>query len=89
MSESDIIKAVTVRLTGLPPDPEGMNDMRSASATVAMSQYLKEGAPLSDLLCDLMHWADRHSEDSEYDLSFEGSLARARRAYIEETTSNV
>ncbi len=69
---------------GPPPDPENMNDDRAMWAGTAVKCFMattgtdKDNA-LSDLLADLMHWADRNQED------FDAELNRARRAYQEET----
>jgi hypothetical protein len=70
----------------LPPDPEEMNDLRAAWAGAALCQFRTccrtdyEDA-LGDLLCDLMHWADRANFD------FDAALFRARMHYEAETTS--
>ena len=64
----------------LPPDPEGMNDDRAewAASTIRHFQCITgtdyEDA-LSDLLCDLIHWADRNKCD------FDAELIRARAHY--------
>lgn len=76
----------TAKPKQLPPDPEGQNFNRAAWADVGLRAFQEETKTddedlLSDLLCDLMHWADRSGED------FEGRLERARRAYREETCS--
>lgn len=68
----------------IPPDPEGMNDDRAASAEAAItafvrSMYTDREDALADLLCDLMHWADREPVD------FDAELARARFHYNAET----
>src|SRR5262249_5299910 len=68
----------------LPPDPEEMNEHRSAWAAAALESFQRlTGADdtdaLPDLLCDLMHWADRNEFD------FEAALWRARMHYEEET----
>lgn len=76
------IAAVTKRLTGLPPDPDGMNGERARFAGVALEHVCgtdREDS-LSDLLCDLMHWADRN------DLDFQNELERAIRNYHSETS---
>lgn len=68
----------------LPPDPEGMNESRADWANEAILAFEavtgtdREDA-LADLLCDLMHWADRNGED------FDKQLSRARQHYVEET----
>lgn len=68
----------------LPPDPEGMNDRRSAWAGAAIRAFREAtgtdaGDALCDLLADLMHWADRHHYD------FEAALTRGRDHYEAET----
>ncbi len=68
----------------LPPDPEGMNDKRSAWAERALRIFMKAtGADqedaLGDLLADLMHWSDRNNFD------FETALFRAQGHYEAET----
>lgn len=68
----------------LPPDPDNMNVARARFAEVALDAFIREtgtDAPdaMSDLLCDLMHLADRAPE------SFAVSLKRARRHYAAET----
>lgn len=72
------------RPSPLPPDPEGMNDKRSAWAAKAIAAFQQETGvededALADLLADLMHWADR----SNYD--FDATMDRARFHYIAET----
>lgn len=70
----------------LPPDPEGLNDDRSSWAGIAIAAFMAatntepENA-LSDLLCDLMHWADRRGE------CFDSRLEHARHHYAEETSA--
>ena len=71
-------------MTRLPPDPEEMNDNRAAWAATAILSFQQETGTddenaLTDLLCDLMHWADRNGED------FENELCRARMHYEAET----
>lgn len=68
----------------LPADPDGMNDKRSDWAHGAIAHFEKTTGTdredaLSDLLGDLMHWADRNQTD------FETELARARGHYADET----
>lgn len=70
----------------LPPDPEEMNDSRAEWAAVAVRAFQKATGTdpedlLSDLLCDLRHWADRNGE------TFATQLERANRNYLEETQS--
>lgn len=69
----------------LPPDPEDQNDARAEWTGAALAAFqsqtgTEDDDALSDLLCDLMHWADRHNED------FNAELARARNHYDVETT---
>jgi hypothetical protein len=72
------------RKPDLPPDPDGMNDDRSAWAGTALALFMQltgtehEDA-LGDLLADLMHWADRNQYD------FDAALERARGHYEAET----
>ncbi|OWK35436.1 hypothetical protein [Fimbriiglobus ruber] len=68
----------------LPPDPEGMNDKRSAWAGAAIAAFQEttgtdDEDALSDLLGDLRHWADRNNYD------FEAASLRARCHYEAET----
>ena len=68
----------------LPPDPEGQNNNRAwwAQAAIAAFRHATRTDPedaLPDLLCDLMHWADRYGQ------SFDVMLDRARQSYEEET----
>jgi hypothetical protein len=70
----------------LPPDPENMNDARANWALAALRVFhnetgVDEGDALSDLLCDLMHLADRKGWD------FDHELERARMHYEAETLS--
>lgn len=69
------------------PDPDGMNDDRAEWAQQAVDafQLATNTDPenlLADLLCDLMHWADRNAETAG---SFEAALARAQSNYEAET----
>ena len=69
----------------LPPDPEGRNEDRSQTALDALRTLVTStGADtedaLSDLLCNLMHFADR------YDFDFESELGRAEMHYRAETS---
>lgn len=73
-------------MSRLPPDPENMNDDRAEWAASALRHFqCTTGADyedaLGDLLCDLMHWADRNNFD------FEAALFRARGHYEAETSS--
>jgi hypothetical protein len=68
----------------LPPDPDNMNDQRSDWAGAAVAMFVQrtrtdQEDALSDLLGDLMHWADRHGFD------FDNELDRARTYYGDET----
>lgn len=72
----------------LPPDPERLNTRRAEWAESALHAFMhttgtESDNAVSDLLCDLMHFADRDSE------SFAQSLRRARRHYAEETSREV
>lgn len=65
----------------LPPDPEDMNAMRAAWARVALRAFMDvcrtdDEDALGDLLCDLMHLADREAL-----LDFEQALETARMHY--------
>ena len=69
---------------GLPPDPERKNDSRSEWAGHALAAFMSQtgadaGSAVTDLLCDLMHLADRTGTD------FDADLARARMHYACET----
>jgi hypothetical protein len=68
----------------LPPDPENMNDARAHWALAALHAFhtatgVDEEDALPDLLCDLMHLADRKGWD------FDPELERARMHYEAET----
>lgn len=70
--------------TAVPPDPEKMNDERARFADNAIKTFVRFGGcdeenSLGDLLCNLMHWADRNNFD------FDAALERAQRNYGEET----
>ena len=70
--------------SSLPPDPEGMNDHRSAWAGEAIATFmLATGTDLedavSDLLVDIRHWCDRHNID------FDVEQGRAVAHYEAET----
>jgi hypothetical protein len=70
----------------LPPDPEKMNGDRAEWAAAALRHFqcvtgTDYDDTLTDLLCDLMHWADRNTGD------FEADLSRARMHYEAETTT--
>lgn len=68
----------------LPPDPDNLNSDRAKWAGDAIVAFMfttgtEPENVLSDLLCDLMHWADRREE------CFESALEHARWHYAEET----
>lgn len=70
----------------LPTETTEMNDLRALWASQALSEFEREtrcdreaGESISDLICDLAHYADRN------DLSLTALLARAERHYLEET----
>jgi hypothetical protein len=70
----------------LPPDPEKMNGNRAEWAGAAIRHFqcctgTDIDDALCDLLCDLMHWADRN------DFDFEAQLRRASMHYEAETSS--
>ena len=69
----------------IPPDPEDQNTDRADWANVAIIAFRDHTNSdredlLSDLLSDLMHWADRNNCD------FRSELDRAFRNYDAETT---
>jgi hypothetical protein len=71
----------------LPPDPDGMNFDRASWADKAISAFqhatgTDRDAALTDLLADLMHWADRAG------YGFREALDRARSHYEAETTGD-
>jgi hypothetical protein len=71
----------------LPPDPEEMNDRRSAWAGEAITVFMRAtGSDLedavSDLIADIRHWCDRHG------IPFEVELDRARFHYEAETLAD-
>lgn len=72
--------------TELPPDPERMNGRRAAWAGRAVAEFqhatgTDDEDALSDLLADLMHWADRNNYD------FDAALLRGRDHYAAETAA--
>ena len=84
MSDADTLAAVTTRLTGLPPDPDGLNDKRAEAARVGMAAYVRHKSTddescLYDLLVDLRHWADRNGKD------FDDTVKRSQKSYDDET----
>jgi hypothetical protein len=72
-----------MKASSLPPNPDGLNSARAEWAQAAIIAFRKvtgaEEEALSDLLCDLMHLADRQGEN------FYASLGRAINNYVEET----
>jgi hypothetical protein len=63
-----------------------MNEKRAEWANAALDTFQEttntdDQDVLSDLLCDLMHWADRHLTDGH---DFDSELSRARYHYAEE-----
>jgi hypothetical protein len=79
-------------ITNLPPDPEGQNDDRAASADVAIKAFARdtrmdtaneEGRTIvADLLADVMHWCDRN------DVAFADVLETGYQHYAEETRAD-
>jgi len=68
----------------LPPDPDDQNDDRADWANTAIDSFMHATGTeindvLSDLLADLMHWADRNNQD------FNAELARGNGCYKQET----
>jgi hypothetical protein len=64
----------------LPPDPDGRNDKRALWAGIAVVAFQQatgtdDEDALSDLLADLMHWADREH------YFFDAALLRGRAHY--------
>lgn len=86
MNDVGTIKVVTIRLKGLPPDPDGANAARAAPAGSAVYTYKHEKGMnadedgLFDLLVDLRHWADREG------LDFDDAIEHSKACYVEETT---
>lgn len=71
----------------LPPDPDGMNEQRALSASLAIAEFQNDTRTddedaLSDLLCNLRHYADLHGLDWDHEMS------RAMVHYEAETTSD-
>ena len=81
------LKDFRAKPSPLPPDPDGQNSHRGSWADKAISAFQsatgtdREDA-LSDLLADLMHWADRAG------YGFNDALERARRHYQVETSGD-
>jgi hypothetical protein len=78
------LKDFKAKPSPLPPDPDGMNFDRAAWADKAIAAFRDATGTdtedaLSDLLADLMHWADRAG------YGFNDELDRARRHYEAET----
>jgi len=68
----------------LPPDPHGVNASRADCASYALNAFKSHArtddqSAVTDLLCNLMHLADRNATD------FDADLARARMHYECET----
>ncbi len=81
---ANTLKAVTTRLVGLPPDPDGLNESRAKRAAETLSAYVRVGntdeeSQLYDLLVDLRHWADRNGAD------FDDIVTKSKASYVEET----
>lgn len=73
----------------VPPDPDGHKENRAAWAFIALRAFCDEcrtdwDDALTDLLCDLMHLADR-----EPSFDFGLALERAQRHYDAETAGEV
>ncbi len=69
----------------LPPDPDGMNEQRALSASLALAEFQNDTRTddedaLSDLLCNLKHYADLH------DLNWDQEMSRAMMHYAAEAT---
>lgn len=76
--------ARNAELPKLPPDPDGQNNDRAKWAQEAIAAFMEATGTdledaLPDLLCDLMHWADRNGQQ------FGMMLERARENYKAET----
>lgn len=74
------------RTRHLPPDPEHSNAQAARSADAAVQAFIAETRTdkpdaLKDLLCDLMHWADRNHFD------FDTELLHGRAYYADETAA--
>lgn len=74
------------RSAKLPPDPEGANEERAATAKKAVAAFRKASGTdmcdaVADLLCDLMHLCDRDHRLGNFD----DELHRAWSFYEEET----
>jgi hypothetical protein len=83
----------TPAMKELPPDPEDQNEDRAAWAEAALETFRERTGTdyetaLPDLLCDLMHWADRNSGKIDGDQwpDFEHALRIAGEHYTAETT---
>lgn len=69
----------------LPPDPEGLNDVRSETGRKALYAFCKATSTdiedaVADLIANIMHACDRHSELGDFVTCF----ARSERQYLEE-----
>ncbi|MBV9016895.1 MAG: hypothetical protein JO058_14685 [Alphaproteobacteria bacterium] len=85
MAASQFRKGNIMTPTALPPDPEGMNERRAEWGARAIRHFQSHTCidledALADLLCDLMHFADRNGFD------FTHELHRAEMHYEAETT---
>lgn len=72
----------------LPPDPDGFNDSRAEWAGYALVAFMSQtgsdaGDAVTDLLCNLMHLADREGTH------FAADLERARMHYEAETQADL
>ena len=73
-----------MKASSLPPDPDELNSARAEWAQAAIIAFrevtgAEEEEALSDLLCNLMHLADRQGK------GFYASLRRAIDNYVHET----
>lgn len=82
LPEPTKLSAATKRLGGLPPDPDGLNDVRAERISVVMRAYQKfnDNDTFADFMCDLKHWCDRQPN-----LDVKAELERAERNYLGET----
>lgn len=69
-------------------DPDGINDERSLWAGKALDTFQEltgsdDDTALGDLLCDLMHFADRHPTTHQ---AFHKALSNAQSNYAAETS---
>jgi hypothetical protein len=71
----------------LPPDPDGMNEQRALSASLAIAEFQNDTRTddcdaLCDLLCNLRHSADLNDLDWDHEFNV------AMMHYEAETTSD-